>query len=143
MSPGHQELDERTIRELARRLTEAEAAGDAAFMAQIIAADVVIMPPGIEAMVGAEACLDFIRHVLHEVGEEFDRRLEHVTAEVIVNGDVAVERGSFSQTLTPKSGGDQIHERGQYLRMFARDHAGSWKLARVIWNDIAAPEEAC
>lgn len=122
-------------------MVAAEMTGDARFFEGILADDVVIMPPGIAAIEGAPACLEFIRHVLQENAREFERRvMTHVDAEVSVSGDVAFDRGSFSQTLTPLAGGDEIHEQGQYLRVYARAPDGSWRIARVIWNNLFPPE---
>ncbi len=131
--------DERAVRELSERLVSAELEGDADFFGRVLADDVVIMPPGIPAIEGAASCLAFIRHVLAENVREFDRRITTRRSELSVSGDLAFDRGAFSQTLVPKAGGDPSYENGQYLRVFARVSDGAWKLARVIWNQLESP----
>jgi ketosteroid isomerase-like protein len=131
--------DRQAVLQLAERIVAAELAGDAAFFEHVLAEDAVIMPPGIPAIEGSAACLAFIRHVLAENLREFDRRITDRRAELTVSGDVALDRGAFSQRLVPKAGGEPIYEKWQYLRAFVRTSSGAWKLARIIWNQLEAP----
>jgi ketosteroid isomerase-like protein len=94
--------DVRVLRDLAERLADAEMACDAAFIESMLADDAVIMPPNIPAIEGRDACLEFIREVLGENAREFERRaIEYTTAELSVHGGIAVDRGTFVQTLVP------------------------------------------
>jgi ketosteroid isomerase-like protein len=132
--------DESVIRSLAEQLRAAEERGDPGPLTAAIAPDVVILAPGSPALEGAAHCLEFIRTVMAEVKLEFVRHaLTHHISEVRVHGDVAIDRGTFKQTLTPH-GGDDVVTEGQFLRVYARDHGGAWKVSRVIWNHLEQDE---
>lgn len=124
---------QRDVRELAdirERVMEAENTGNAAFFDGIMADDVVIMAPNMPAVVSRAACAGFMREFL----QQFDLRITYVSAEICVSGDLAFDRGSYSQRLTPKSGGKPVQESGKYLWVYSRARDGSWRVARVIWN---------
>jgi uncharacterized protein (TIGR02246 family) len=128
--------DVRAIEAILQRLTAAENAGDPTVFEEVLAEDAVILPPACPAVVGKAACLAFIRGVLADILEHFDRRrpISYVSAEVRISGDLAFTRGTFSQTLAPKDGGALIDEQGKYVELFARGPDGSWKVSRAIWN---------
>jgi [ribosomal protein S5]-alanine N-acetyltransferase len=132
--------DESAIRDLSERMLRAEEAGDASFFEAVLADDIVIMPPGVPAIEGKDACLEFVRTVLDDVGREFEKRMTAVSAELEIAGEVAFERGGFSLTLTPRTGGPSVEEVGQHLRVYRRTPDGSWQVARIIWNNLGADE---
>ena len=133
--------DEETLRALSDRMTAAEVKGDLEFLAGILANDVVIIPPGIPAIEGPELCLQFMSAVIEETNRLFTREIIYTLDDVTARGDIAWDRGTFTQTLVPKEGGDQIIERGQFLRSYARLDDGEWKLTRAIWNRADEGEE--
>ena len=64
---------------------------------------------------------------------QFHRELVCESAEIVIDGDLAFDRGSFAQSLREKETGMVLRERGHYLWLYVR-RADGWKLARVIWN---------
>jgi uncharacterized protein (TIGR02246 family) len=58
------------------------------------------------------------------------------TDDVMVGGDLAVETGSYSMTLTPKKG-KAMTDKGKYVTVWKHQADGSWKLLRDIWNTDA------
>jgi ketosteroid isomerase-like protein len=52
--------------------------------------------------------------------------------ETLVDGDLAVQRGSFTMRLTPKSGGESRDLAGTYVHVYQRRSDGSWALTRAI-----------
>lgn len=66
--------------------------------------------------------------------DAFTMDVEYTSAEMVVSGDVAYDRGTYSQTLTPTGAGDPITENGNYLWVYRRSPDGSWKQSRIIWN---------
>ena len=60
--------------------------------------------------------------------------------EVTVSGDMAVARGVYQATLTPKAGGDNILVDGKYMTLLQRQPDGSWKIHRDIFNSNVPPE---
>ena len=131
------------IRHLAAEMAEAEASGDVAFLKGVLAADVVIMPPGIPPIEGVTACAESIGEVLDDVQREFERQLSYTTTEVRVSGDLAVERGTFCHTFTSRANRAVSQEVGKFLRVYSRGENRMWKASRIIWNmDEQANREA-
>lgn len=62
---------------------------------------------------------------------------DHVD-EILVAGNMAVQRGSYVETLQPKSGAAAITLRHRYLFVWRRER-GIWKLARAMANEIPEP----
>ena len=129
---GDLQKDVRELEEIRERLEAAENFGDADYIGQMMADDAVIMVPNELVQEGKAACVDFVREMLAGLLERFDRRIEYVSAEVRVIGDVAFDRGSFSFTVAPKSGGDTARASGKYFWVYWHGGDGSWKLARLI-----------
>ena len=108
----------------------AENGGDFAYFTHAAAEDVVLMPPNAPPVVGRAVAVAFMREFLGT----FDLQIRYSSDEVQVRGELAFDRGTYSQTLTPRSGGAPIRESGQYLWLYARRPDGSWEFLRVIWN---------
>jgi ketosteroid isomerase-like protein len=111
----------------------AECSGDLTFFAATLDDDAVVLPPDAPAREGKRACLTFMRDVLGRLLAQFHRELVCDSAEIVIDGDLAFDRGSFTQSLREKQTGTVVRERGHYLWLYVRRPAG-WKLARVIWN---------
>ena len=69
----------------------------------------------------------------------FDRRIASVSAEVVVLGDTAFDRGTLSFTVSAKSGGDTTQVTGKYFRLLRRT-AESLRMARLIVSTDDAPD---
>ena len=62
-----------------------------------------------------------------------------ITAEKTdVSGDLAYDRGTYKNTLTPKTGAPMVQE-GRYLVVLKRQADGAWKLAEEMGNMPTAP----
>jgi ketosteroid isomerase-like protein len=118
---------------LREAIIAAECQGDVPFFAATFDDDAVVLPPDAPAREGKAACLSFMRDVLGALLAQYDRELVCESAEIVIDGDLAFDRGGFTQTLRERETGDVIRERGHYLWVYAR-RAQEWKLARVIWN---------
>lgn len=144
---GDARTDVRAVADILRRIESAENAGRSDDIEQMMADDAVIMVPSQPVQEGKAACAGFVREVLRGLLEQFNRRITYVSAEVRIIGEVAFDRGSFSFTCSPKSGGESTNETGKYLFLYSRGAAGSWKIARVIVNldeqDGERPDDAC
>jgi ketosteroid isomerase-like protein len=100
----------------------------------MLAEDAVIMVPNQPVQEGRAACARFVEDVMAGLLEQFDRRIVYVSAEVRVIGDCGFDRGSFTFTVAPRSGGTTSRETGKYLFLYSRAVDGSWKIARAIVN---------
>jgi ketosteroid isomerase-like protein len=125
--------DRETLNALREAIVAAECRGDLTFFIATLDDDAVVMPPDAPAREGKAACLSFVRDVLQALLAQFDRELVCESAEIVVDGEFAFDRGSFFQTLREKDSGLVVRERGHYLWLYVRRPEG-WKLSRVIWN---------
>ena len=122
------DADLEALRRLRERTEQAENDGNASFFDEVSAADIVLMPPNLPAVVGRAAVVEFMRGFLGH----FQLRIRDQSEELQVHHGIALDRGRYSQMLTPK-GGQPVPESGKYLWVYARDDGG-WKFSRVIWN---------
>lgn len=135
--------DLRALHDLRGRIEAAENAGDAETIVGLLAGDAVIMVPSFAVREGREACAAFVREQLPATFEHFDRRIAYTSAEVLVQGAFAFDRGTFAFTATPRAGGDTTQASGKYLWLYSLG-ADGWKLARIIAAlDEEDDEEAC
>jgi len=123
--------DRATLEQIRGRIQEAELKGDASIFEQVAAPDVVVQPPGTPTINGRDASVEmmkqfFSRNALH---------IEYTGSLIQVNGDEAFDRGSYSQTVTPKDGGAASSSKGSYWWFYARASDGNWQQKRVIWTN--------
>lgn len=122
--------DRNAIRTVRDAFVHADNAGDAEAMARLLADDIVVLHPHCGAFEGKDAVGTFMGHLLEEVHAEFDKDASYKTIELSVSGDLAYERGTLLQRLTPKSGGAVEQDEGMYLWIYAR-REGKWQIARI------------
>jgi len=58
--------------------------------------------------------------------------------DIQVSGDWAFLRLSFTDSITPKAGGETTANVGKWVLIFERQADGSWRIATEIWNSDAA-----
>jgi len=116
------------------RLVAAENAGDPRAFEELLSDDAVIIPPGVPPIEGKAACIDFVRGVMAEVKEEFaSHAITLTSAELVVTGDLAFDRGTYVHRLTHKDGPGEEIEHGSYVWLYwCRD--GAWRVARIVGN---------
>lgn len=95
----------------------------------LVSDDLEMIPPGEQPVTGPQA-----HRLLRGFFEQFTLGLIGTTLELVVSGDWAFRRYVYQLTLTPKAGGDANTLKGQGVHMFRRQHDGSWKFAKDIWN---------
>jgi uncharacterized protein (TIGR02246 family) len=96
--------------------------------------DAVLMPPNMPAWEGRAGISQGFTSFLAQFSL-VDARLE--TKDVILSGDYAIERGTYTWTLHPKTataGRADIVDSGKYLTVWERQESGSWKIIRDINN---------
>jgi uncharacterized protein (TIGR02246 family) len=107
--------DVREIENILRRIETAENTGNSSEIVDMLAEDAVIMVPNQLVQEGRAACGRFVVDVMAGLLEQFDRRIVYVSAEVRVIGDCGFDRGSFTFTVAPRSGGETSRDTGKYL----------------------------
>jgi ketosteroid isomerase-like protein len=116
----------------------AETAGDAAALGALWTDDGVLMPPYMAAVQGSAAIQSYYQGM-------FDQNTIEASAsgeETVIAGDWSFGRGNFSISITPKAGGDAMHDSGKYIVVARRQADNSWKVARLIFNSNMPPPGA-
>ena len=131
------ECDVEELTAVRERAQAADNAADPSGIGDFLADDIVIMPQGVPSVEGRAACLEFVRTVLAEFPT---RRVEYFSDELIISGDVAIDRGHFTQTTVGSEGGDPCREVGRYVWIHKREPDESWRLSRIIFNVMGADE---
>lgn len=133
-APASTDADVTAIKALNEKWAAAQTAGNVEGILAPLAADFVLMPPNESAQTGIPAARAWVEKLLAQV--TFTSGTAALD-EVIVSGDWAFARGTFSATSQPKSGGSPTTSATKYALLLRRQADGSWKIARDIWN--AAP----
>lgn len=105
---------------------EASDAGDLDRLMEFYADDVVTMLPGMPPLRGKEAVRADWENFFNTYTVKGDSNLVYVD----VSGDSAVRRMEWTNTLTPKDGGEQIVETGTCMVGFKKI-GGEWK---IVWE---------
>jgi uncharacterized protein (TIGR02246 family) len=111
-------------------------AGDADAVMAAYTEDAVLMPSDSPALTGQEA----VRAWYVALFETAAVDLDFSTDEVIVFGDWAFARVSYSGSSTPIEGAS-VELVGKAIFILQRDEGGSWKIARYLFNMDAPPSE--
>ena len=105
-------------------------AADVEALAVLYADDAVSMAPGAPASIGRDA----IRADLEGFLEGNEARHTTEIQQIVVDGDLAVERANYAHDFTP-AGGALTEERGKHVVVYRRGEDGSWKVLWEIWNE--------
>ena len=116
------------------RYVKAINTGDSAAMSALTDDDHIMLMPGRAPLVGkaandaANAQL-FARSSIAEAWNP---------VETVIDGDLAYQRGTFTVTMTPKTGGAPGPRlNGTFLRIYRRQADGSWRMTRDMFNTVS------
>jgi uncharacterized protein (TIGR02246 family) len=110
-------------------------AGDVETVVGLCTDDHIWIPADEPELIGKDA----LRESFQAAFDKFDYDDRWSSEEIVVFGDWAFDRGTFTATLTPKDGGEPIQDKGRYIWILKRQADGSWKYARSIWNRGSPP----
>ena len=125
------------VQEIFKTYSAANVAGDTASYIALCDEKIVKMGPDRPALLG-KAALEERKRKGHQKWnyESQDIKIE----ETQVFGDWGFARGTFTATLTAKSGSKTVNFDGKYLTIFKRQADGSWKIARDCFNSNVPPK---
>lgn len=126
-----QEADVSAINDLRRREIKAAEAGDVEGLLSIRTEDFTAMPPGQDPVCGKQAVSAFLSGMFEQVSIQETV----VSDDIVVSGELAYDRGTFTGSATPKAGGDPMELNGKYLWIARREEDGSWRYAVQMWSD--------
>ena len=132
------EADAAVIRQAGEDWLASFNAGDAEALGATYTEDAVSLPPDGAPVVGREA----IVQSLTEFFTQFSATQTSTVDEVAVFGDLAMARGTWSTSETPKAGGAEQARNGKWLELMKRQADGSWKTWRWMWNEARSAAEA-
>jgi uncharacterized protein (TIGR02246 family) len=122
--------DRAAIDRIRAQIREAELAGDATVFERVAAEDVVVMPPGAQPIVGRAETVS----AMQKFFGQFELRIDYTNTGVDLQGEVAIDRGTYTQTVTSKGGGAPQAGKGSYLWVYRRAADGTWRQTHAIWN---------
>ena len=128
---GPSEADDRVAIEALLAAWDADVnAADVDALTASFTDDPIRMDPNLSALVGKEA----IRAALQAEFDVSTIETVGVAEEIQVAGDWAFVRGIYTDTVTPKAGGDPTQVQGRWMSIVLRQPDGAWKWHRDIWN---------
>jgi len=66
--------------------------------------------------------------------EQNDENFVNKVADVIITGEYAVVRGTYTGYFIPKQTGKKVQAEGKWVSLRQRQADGSWKIVYDIWN---------
>ena len=96
-------------------------------VANIITADMVLLPPNAAPLVGHDAAMAYLKAYPPIT------KLTVTKDEVVGHGDVAYVRGTYAiDVMLPGTGA--AHEQGTYLQIHRKQTDGTWPYSRLTWH---------
>ena len=130
VEPPSTEADMEAVRQLLSQVDETLTSGDLEGWMALWDDEGVELPPMQPALVGKEA----IRAWDGEYMANNTTMVQSAVEDVQVAGDWAYLRDSYTESWTPKDGGDTTTVVGKSVFMLRRQADGSWKIYSLIWN---------
>jgi len=100
----------------------------------LMADDVVLMPPNEPVLKGKPAVRAWYGQFLTQLRTS---GLTISDREVLIGGEWATEIAAFEWTLVPVAGGPAVIDRGSYMQLWHRQPDGRWLFSRELWNSAA------
>ena len=94
------------------------------------------MLPGASASIGRPAIRADLGAFLAENNVNETAQIQ----EIVIQGDLAVERASYVVQITPRTGAP-FTERGKHIVAYARGPNGQWRIKWEIWNTDTPPDQ--
>ena len=135
--PADTAADEEALRAMVEQWDAAVLAGDWDAMLSLYVDEPLRLHPDEPIIVGKDA----IRAVFQSNREANDADFKNAAVDIRVSGDLAVVRGTWAGTFTPKDGSDVYQDSGKWVSVRERQPDGSWKIVYDIWNRDAPPSD--
>lgn len=122
------------IEKLRKTDIEASLKGDTEILLSLMTDDIILIYPDQPPAKGIEN--------IRKRMEAYKKELENITIkqysitfdELVIEGGLAYEWGSFHHKYFLKDENREIEEKGRLMRILRKQPDGSWKVARSIWN---------
>ncbi len=132
------DADVSAIRQTLHTVEERINRGDIGF-ASVFTDDAVIIGQGAPDIVGITA----IRQVYADLLKQANVTLAFTTAEIVVAGDLAYERGTYALKIADKASGRVLSDVvNRHVHVLKRQPDGTWKTWRMMVNSAEPPPSA-
>ena len=125
------EADIQVIRDSITELNAAVNAGDFDRIMPLLADDIVVIRPNEPALIGKEAN----RRRSQQEFDELALQDVYEVKNIDVSCDLGVAHIAWSTTATPKTGGEPIKVKGNWIFVFKKHADDTWKIIYSIWSD--------
>lgn len=127
---GSRAVDEAAVRRTLADTEQRINQGALGFV-DVFAKDAVIIAPSAPDIVGYPA----IRSVYENLMKQASMTVHFSTEEVVVAGDLAYERGTYTLRISDKTSGKVLQDvKNNHLHIFKRQPDGTWKTWRMMVN---------
>ena len=75
-----------------------------------------------------------IRELYRNITATLDSDLTFTSKHVEVSGSLAVDSGSYTETLVTRATGATQHMAGDYVTVYRRDADGRWRILEQMWT---------
>ncbi|MEZ5286381.1 MAG: SgcJ/EcaC family oxidoreductase [Vicinamibacterales bacterium] len=113
-------------------------AGDADAIGRLYAEDAVSEPNNQPSLEGRDAIVASLKNMFEQVSVAPSLEPD----ETRTLGNVGLDRGHYTVTVTPKAGAPPTTSQGRYVVIFQKDESGAWKVWRDIDNAMGVPAES-
>jgi ketosteroid isomerase-like protein len=110
--------------------------GDAAALIALTVEDHIMMMPN-QPVIAGKAKLDAASR---RMTEQFQIHETWLPIATVIDGRLAYQRGTFSTTMTPKTGGPARTTEGKFLRIYRRLDDGAWTMVIDSFSGDRPPE---
>lgn len=125
------DADIAAVNDLREQEIAAAEAGDVEALLALRTEDFVAMPPDQQPLRGKAA----VRQFLSDMFEQVQLEETVVSEDVVISGDWAHDRGTFTGTVQPKAGGPSMAVDGKYLWIARQQGDGSWRYTLQMWSN--------
>ncbi len=110
-------------------------AGDATAIGNLYAAEAVSESNNQPTLTGRDAIVNSLKSLF----EQMTVKTTLTPAETRTLGNVGLDRGTYSVTVTPKAGAPPSTSEGRYMVIYVRDTDGTWRVSRDMDNALMPP----
>jgi uncharacterized protein (TIGR02246 family) len=114
--------------------------GDIDRLLSLYTDDAVMIPPNEPIVIGKEE----IRSDFQQSFDQFNEEIDTAVVDVKIGGDLAFVRGTWTNIITPKAGGEALNFNGNFVAINQKQPDASWKIICEIWSSeqlIFPPQE--
>jgi len=110
-------------------------AGDATAIGNLYMPDAISESNNQPSLVGRDAIVASLKGMFEQVGV----KTTLTPAETRTLGNVGLDRGTYTVTVTPKAGAPPSTSEGRYMVIYVKDADGTWRVSRDMDNGLMPP----